>query len=107
MLENPAVLEALLGTAGLIAVATTAIFSRDSVKDRLEQLNAVKEQIEAKVEKRFSQLEDGLGYVQGRVNGLEEILEDGIITPSEVETIQGEIVAIKTKLGDLFRREDV
>ncbi|ESA38449.1 hypothetical protein N836_31405 [Leptolyngbya sp. Heron Island J] len=102
MLENPAVLEALIGTVGLVSVAATAIFSRDSVKDKLKQLDTLADQVESRIEKRFSQLESTLGYIKSRVDGLEKILEDDIISPAEVQTMRDEILSIKEKFGDVF-----
>lgn len=93
MLENPDILLSLVGVSGLVAVAGTALLNRQTTKDALEFLGG-----------GISQLNASVAYVQGKIDSMERILSDGVISPDEVQEIKDGAAEIKDKIGGIINR---
>ena len=102
---NSEVIEGLLGVSGMLAVALTAILRRDPVKEVLGKFGELRENYETRITERVTQIEATVDYVKTRLNGLEEILCDGVVTPSEVTQMKDEVIELKNKLGNIVNRK--
>ena len=103
MLDNPDLIASLIGFDGLLAIALTAIATRlFSDSSRAEKLEAAKDAVFEKV----SAVESTVEYIQGRLEGLAVILEDGRVTPSEVATVTSEVAAIRDRISEIMNPGD-
>ncbi|MEO1390237.1 MAG: hypothetical protein AAFV85_23130 [Cyanobacteria bacterium J06634_6] len=101
MLDNPDLIASLIGFDGLLAIALTAIATRLlSDGNRAARLEGAKDAVLEKV----SKVEATVEYIQGRLEGLTEILADGRVTPGEVQTMTSEVTSIKDKIADILNQ---
>ena len=98
MLDNPDLIASLIGFDGLLAIALTAIATRLlSDGNRAEKLENAKDAVLDKV----ASVEATVEYIQGRLEGLTEILADGRVTPGEVQAMTTEVTSIKDKIAGI------
>ncbi|MGD1852742.1 MAG: hypothetical protein ACFB2W_00685 [Leptolyngbyaceae cyanobacterium] len=90
MLNNPDILLSLVGVTGLISVAATALLNRDTVKG-----------LTVGIGEKIDRLNSSISYVQGKLDGLERILSDGVVSPEEVEQIKDSATEIKSKIASI------
>ncbi|MFG6094366.1 hypothetical protein SPB21_03910 [Leptothoe sp. ISB3NOV94-8A] len=99
MLDNPDLIASLIGFDGLLAIALTAIATRLlSDGNRAEKL----ENATGVVFDKVASVEATVEYIQGRLEGLAVILEDGRVTPNEVATMKSEVTSIRDKISGIM-----
>ena len=91
MLDNPDVLLSLVGITGLIAVGSTALLNRDTTQKIISSIG-----------EKIDRTEVAISYVKGKIDSLENILSDGVISPSEVDQIQQGAAEIKDKITSII-----
>lgn len=93
LLENPDILLSLVGITGLISVAGTALLNRDSVKG-----------LTVAVGEKIDRLNASVSYLQGKIDSLERIFSDGVISPDEVTEIKEGAAEIKDKIAEIVSK---
>ncbi|NEZ68304.1 hypothetical protein D0962_37190 [Leptolyngbyaceae cyanobacterium CCMR0082] len=91
MLDNPDVLLSLVGITGLIAVGSTALLNRGTTQKIISSIG-----------EKIDRTEVAISYVKGKIDSLENILSDGVISPSEVDQIQQGAAEIKDKITSII-----
>lgn len=93
LFDNPDILLSLVGVTGLVSVAATALLNRDTVQGVI-----------AGIGEKIDRLNSSVSYVQGKIDSLERILSDGVISPEEVEQIQDGAAEVKDKIAGIMGR---
>ena len=106
IMDNTALIEALIGTTGIASIVGTALLARTPLLSKLSELAELKQKVEALIDTRLSQLESKVSYIQGKFETIENILSDGIVTPSEAGMLQNEYRDIKSEIAKIVRGGD-
>ena len=107
---TPELVETLTSTIGLVAVAITALYNRERVKDSVGEIGKLIEKGEARFQKRIGQLESGLSFIKSKIELVEKILADDLVEESELQEARKALIEIKELVANLFSffgREDV
>ncbi|NEQ53429.1 MAG: hypothetical protein F6K11_25390 [Leptolyngbya sp. SIO3F4] len=102
MLDNTALIEALIGTTGIASIVGTAILARTPLLTKLGELRDLKVQVEGTVKDKLAQLDAKLAYIQGKFEVIEKVLADGIVTPAEADELRTEYQDIREQIGQIF-----